>query len=241
MWTSSKEKNSVLVVIPAYNEAECIYNVVINLLNKCSFDYLIVNDGSTDQTELICKLNGFNFINHKINKGLSEAMRTGFNYALDKGYKYVAQYDSDGQHDPEDLKKIINYIKIHNIDIVCGSRFLNQRKRRHKNIFKEIARGIFSKLFFKMTNKTISDPTNGLRAYSSKFIEEYCANSKFEVEPSTIAYAISKKNMTFAEVPVVINKRIGGKSSFCSLSKIIKYIIKQFKAMAYNKKHWGNN
>lgn len=241
MWTSLKEKNSVLVVIPAYNEAECIYNAVTNLLNKCAFDHLIVNDGSTDQTELICKSNGFNFVNHKVNKGLSEAMRTGFNYALDRGYKYVVQYDSDGQHDPEDLQKIVDYINFHRVDIICGSRFLNQKKQRHKNIFKEIARGIFSKLFFKVTNKTISDPTNGLRAYSLRFTEEYCANPKFEVEPSTIAYAISKKNMTFAEVPVVINKRIGGRSSFCSLSKIIKYIFKQYKALAYNKKHWGNN
>lgn len=241
MWTSSKEKNSVLVVIPAYNEAECIYSAVINLLNKCAFDYLIINDGSTDQTESICKLNGFNFLSHKTNKGLSEAMRTGFNYALDRGYNYVVQYDSDGQHDPIDVQAIVDYIKRYQIDIVCGSRFLNKNKCRHKNIFKEMARGVFSKLFFKLTKKNISDPTNGLRAYNLKFIEEYCANPKFEVEPSTIAYAISKKNMSFAEVPVVINKRMGGKSSFCSLSKTIKYLIKQYKALAYDKKHWGHN
>ena len=69
------------MVIPAYNEAKNLKHAVDKLIAGCPYDYLIVNDASLDETEELCQAQNYNYISHKKNQGLSEAMRTGFKYA----------------------------------------------------------------------------------------------------------------------------------------------------------------
>ncbi|WP_027119760.1 glycosyltransferase family 2 protein [[Mycoplasma] testudinis] len=239
MWTTKRDKHSLLVIIPAYNEAECIVHAVKKLQAVVSFDYVIINDASTDETKKICEDHGFNLINHSKNKGLSGALRSGMIYAKKHGYKFVAQYDADCQHRPEDLLFLANYAITNDLDIVSGSRFLHESKKlRHQNVLKEIARKVFMHYFEKQTSKKITDPTNGLRVFSSKFYEAYLEYEKFEVEPSTIAYAIRVKKMTFAELPVVIENRIAGESTFKNFYSVIKYMGKQLRRLMFSTKRW---
>ena len=91
----------LLIIIPAYNEAESIERVIDNLIKNYSwYDYVVINDGSTDDTRKICSRRGFNFMDLPVNTGLSGAIKSGMRYANYYGYDYVLQLDGDGQHDP---------------------------------------------------------------------------------------------------------------------------------------------
>ena len=89
----------LLLIIPAYNEEECIENVINNITkNYSQFDYVVVNDGSKDRTSEICHENGYNIIDLPVNLGLAGAFQTGMKYAYYNNYDYAIQFDADGQH-----------------------------------------------------------------------------------------------------------------------------------------------
>ena len=80
--------NKVLLIIPAYNEAENIERVVDNIIeNFPQYDYIVVNDGSSDSTRNICRQRGYQYLNLSINLGIGGAVQTGYKYAQDKGQK----------------------------------------------------------------------------------------------------------------------------------------------------------
>lgn len=114
----------ILIIIPAYNEAQNIKNVVDNLISKYpQYDYVIVNDGSSDNTADICRTNNYNFLDLPVNLGLAGAFQTGIKFAYRNGYDAAVQLDGDGQHDPKYIRDMINEMEICNADIVIGSRF----------------------------------------------------------------------------------------------------------------------
>ena len=119
----------MLIIIPAYNEAENIERVVDNLEeNYWYYDYVIINDGSSDDTRKICARKQYNMLDLPVNVGLSGAIKSGMRYANFYGYDYVVQLDGDGQHDPEYIESMLNEMKKTGCDIVIGSRFKNKRK-----------------------------------------------------------------------------------------------------------------
>ena len=91
-----------LVLIPAYNEEKNLERVIENLKKKApQFDYIIINDGSTDHTEELCRKKQYHYISLPVNLGLTGAMQTGMKYAKEKNYDMAIQFDADGQHLPE--------------------------------------------------------------------------------------------------------------------------------------------
>jgi len=91
-----------LIIIPAYNEQDNIRRVVDNLIeNYPQFDYVVINDGSRDDTALICRHNGYNLIDLPVNLGLAGGFQTGLKYAYKHGYDAAIQFDADGQHLPQ--------------------------------------------------------------------------------------------------------------------------------------------
>lgn len=98
----------VLIVIPAFNEEQNIDMVLDDIIRtNTDTDVLVVNDGSTDRTqEIVCQRN-FEIVSHSYNRGYGAALQTGFRYAVSKGYKYVIQFDADGQHDARDINSIL--------------------------------------------------------------------------------------------------------------------------------------
>ena len=112
----------ILIIIPAYNEAGCIETVVDNLIrNYPQYDYVVINDGSTDDTRKICARRGYNFMDLPVNTGLSGAVKSGMRYANYYGYDYVLQLDGDGQHDPAYIADMIDEMEQTGCDIVIGS------------------------------------------------------------------------------------------------------------------------
>ena len=96
----------ILLVIPSYNEEKNIEAVVGELIEKFpQLDYIVVNDGSTDNTVKICREKGYHLLNLPVNLGLAGCFQAGMKYAFGKGYSYAIQFDGDGQHRPEYIEK----------------------------------------------------------------------------------------------------------------------------------------
>lgn len=116
----------ILVIIPAYNERESIVSTVDSVV-RAGYDYVVVNDGSTDDTLDICRKNNINVLNLPQNLGIGGAVQAGHKYAQHFGYDIDVQVDGDGQHDPAYIYKLVDRI-IAGADLVVGSRFWNRQK-----------------------------------------------------------------------------------------------------------------
>ena len=112
-----------LIIIPAYNESENIEKTVTAIEKEApDFDYVIINDCSTDNTRKICEKNHYNIINLPINLGIGGAVQTGYRYGYEEGYDLAVQVDGDGQHDPKFLGMMADYLEEHNLDMVIGKK-----------------------------------------------------------------------------------------------------------------------
>jgi len=127
-----------------------------------SEDIMVINDGSSDKTGMVAREAGEMVINLPYNLGYGGALQTGFKYASTMGYKYVIQFDADGQHDPEDIKIIMEQLRTGIPDIVIGSRFLGRGAFR-AGVLKMGAIAVFRCLIKISTGVRITDPTSGLQ------------------------------------------------------------------------------
>ncbi len=214
-----------IIIIPAYNEEENIERTV-NAIQKSAqgFDYVIINDCSTDNTRKICEEKEFNIVNLPINLGIGGAVQTGYKYAYENGYDVAVQVDGDGQHDPEFLNTMADYLIEHQVDMVIGSRFI-EKKGFQSSITRRMGIQFFSKLIKVLTGKTITDPTSGLRMIGRNVMEIFSRDYPRDYpEPESIV-AVLRKNMKIEEIPVVMLERQGGVSSI-SPKKSIYYMVK---------------
>lgn len=114
--------SKVLVIIPAYNESTNIVKTVQSV-SDCGYDYVVINDGSTDNTFDVCLEHHINVIDLPQNLGIGGAVQAGHKYALKYGYDIDVQVDGDGQHDPVYIHDLIEEMEMSNSDLVIGSRF----------------------------------------------------------------------------------------------------------------------
>lgn len=110
-----------LIIIPAYNEQECIKETIEMIKRDApDFDYVVINDHSTDDTLTILKQNHINFVNLPANLGIGGAVQTGYLYAYENDYDTAVQVDADGQHDPKYLSMMLDTLKKENADMIIG-------------------------------------------------------------------------------------------------------------------------
>lgn len=210
----------VLIIIPAYNEAENIVRVVENLKNNYRmFDYVVVNDGSNDNTVKICKENNYNLVDLPINLGLAGAFQAGMKYAFYHDYDYAIQYDGDGQHNPEYIEGMVRCAEADEIDIVIGSRFVTEKK---PHSFRMMGNTLIELCIFLTTGKRIKDSTSGMRLYSRRMISKLASSMNYGPEPDTIAFLI-RCGAKVKEYQVHMNERVAGES-YLNLSRSIKYM-----------------
>ena len=126
----------LLIIIPAFNESENIVRVIDELRETVpQYDYVIVNDGSADNTAAICRENGYHMLDLPANLGLTGAFQTGMRYAYEKGYDAAIQIDADGQHDPKYIPDMVRIMEEKGADMVIGSRFVTEKKPHTLRMF----------------------------------------------------------------------------------------------------------
>ena len=215
-----KKQSDLLVIIPAYNEEANIERVVSELLAQCpQYDYIVVNDGSTDKTAEICRERRFHMLSLPVNVGLSAAVLCGMRYAVKKGYRMAIQYDGDGQHCPEYISELEKQI-LSGADIAVGSRFVNEKKPVNARM---LGSRLLSFLIHLTSGHTLKDPTSGMRVYSDSIMNEFISNINYRPEPDTISY-LMKRGVVIKECQVRMRERVAG-TSYLTTMKSIRYMI----------------
>lgn len=214
---------NVLIVVPAFNEGENIATVIKEIRQKTpEYDFVVVNDGSSDNTVAICKKLNVPVLDLPINLGLSGAFGCGMKYAYEKNYDSVVQIDGDGQHDPCFVSNMVKIMSEKGCDIVIGSRYLEKTKPTTK--LRGLGGKIITMLIKAKTGVTIKDPTSGMRLYDRKTIEMFYKNDFCEPEPHTLAYLL-KNGFIIEEIPMTIRTRVSGKS-YLSGIKAMRYMFR---------------
>lgn len=176
IFTVMGTKNSprVCVIIPAYNEATVIGDVIkdaVKLTKKFSLpiDVVVVNDGSVDDTSTLARKAGATVIDHILNSGAGSATATGLSYAEQNGYTIAATMDADGQHAIEDVLTGITKLQDENIDLLIGSRLINSEGMSKTKILGNKGLSFITYLLFGISS---TDSQSGLRIYSRRALEQ---------------------------------------------------------------------
>lgn len=207
-----KPASKPLVVIPAFNEALVIKKTFDELSKYPQYDYLYVDDGSTDETAEILNKLGANFLSLPFNLGVGVAMRTGFSYALKNNYKAVIQFDADLQHKPEYISELVSSLS--DADVVVGSRFAGGNIYR-VSFLRKIAMNILRFAVSRHSGEKLTDVTSGFRASGEKAIEIFAEDYPAEYLADTVESLIlaANRNLKIKEIPVVMQTRQGGQPS----------------------------
>lgn len=211
-------KEKILLIIPSYNEEKNIlkvYNEIntYNKQNKIKYDYIFINDCSTDKSEKIFKENNINHINLIHNLGIGGAVQTGYKYALENNYDIAIQFDGDGQHDINYVSKIIEPIINKKSNMVIGSRFIDDSSDFKSTKMRQCGITLISFFIKLFTHKKIHDTTSGFRAVDKKLIAEFAKYYPIEYPEPVSTVTILKKGYTISEVGVSMNERKEGTSS----------------------------
>lgn len=214
-----------LVIIPAFNEEGNLSKTIEDIQkNAPDFDYVIINDCSTDGTLEMCRRENYSYLNLPVNLGIGGAVQTGYRYAYYHGYDLAVQFDGDGQHSAKYLKDMVQLMEDTQSDMVIGSRFI-EKEGFQSSTLRRMGIRYFTVLIKILTRKTITDPTSGMRMINrnllKKFTDDY---PKDYPEPESVVTVLSEKYKV-TEMPVVMNEREEGVSSI-SMSKSIYYMIK---------------
>jgi glycosyltransferase involved in cell wall biosynthesis len=214
-----------IIVIPAYNEEGNLEKTVRDIReNAPDFDYIIVNDCSTDNTLGMCREKGFSYLNLPVNLGIGGAVQTGYRYAYYHGYDLAVQFDGDGQHSAKFLAQMAKVLEETESDMVIGSRFIEKEGFQSSGL-RRIGIRYFSLLINLLTGKTVTDPTSGMRMINRKLLKKFTNEyPKDYPEPESVVTVLSEKHKV-TEIPVVMNEREEGISSI-SLRNSVYYMIK---------------
>ncbi len=191
----------VLLIIPAYNEEENILKVTqtINEYNKNAnkqLDYIVINDGSKDNTEKILQENNINHICLVQNLGIGGAVQTGYQYALENNYDIAIQFDGDGQHDVNYVEKIYTPIIEGKTDMCIGTRYLDKTSSEFQSTFMRRLGSKIISFFIKVTcSQKITDPTSGFRAVNSDIIKEFARRISNRISRARINSMYVKKRI----------------------------------------------
>jgi len=188
--------DDVFIILPSYNEENHIQKT-INSIQKQGFNNIIlVDDGSVDLTIMHALKTNITILKHKINLGKGSAVKTGCDFAIKQGAKILILMDSDGQHDPKDIKKLIN--SLDKKDIVFGYRKFNKEMPFTMRLGNIILTKI-SKILFKIN---IKDTQSGFRCFTASAYKKIRWHSRDYGMESEIISNVSKHNLKFSQVEI---------------------------------------
>ncbi|MBU0904789.1 MAG: glycosyltransferase family 2 protein [Firmicutes bacterium] len=217
-------KSNVLIIIPAYNEEQSILQTVTLLKQTTQYDYIVINDGSTDTTYSILQEHNIESITLPINLGIGGAMQTGYKYAKRHNYDFAIQLDADGQHNPKDLQLLVSTIQSTGADMVIGSRFFEKTNYRGA-VTRRAGIFYFYALLKLIAGISITDPTSGYRVVNKRVIEQFSKDYPVDYPEVEVLAKLAKKGYQIQEVKVEMNNRQGGTSSITNV-KAFYYMVK---------------
>lgn len=218
----------VFIVVPAYNEAAAIHDVVRGLRSEFR-DVVVVDDGSRDSTAFEARRAGAAVLRHVVNRGQGAALQTGIEYAVREGADVVVTFDADGQHRVEDVDRLIAELDANDADVAIGSRFLDLRS--NLPFFRRLTLRAAA-LFMRLTSGVaLTDAHNGLRAIRRRAAQRIRLTIDGMAHASEFIDEIDRLKLRVVEVPVVIRYSeysLGkGQSSIAAFRIAFDYLMKR--------------
>lgn len=212
----------ISIVLPAKNEAKAIASTIKAIYELAiNFEIIVVNDGSTDETKYVAEQAGAKVITHPYSKGNGAAIKTGARHATGD---IIVFMDADGQHDPQDIPRLLAKIE-EGYDLVVGAR----QKGSQASVGRGIANTLYNNLATYMTEQRVKDLTSGFRAVRAEKFKEflYLLPNGFSY-PTTSTMAFFRAGYSVTYVPIHAAKRIG-KSHIHPLRDSIRFFLIIFK------------
>jgi glycosyltransferase involved in cell wall biosynthesis len=202
---------SVLVVIPAYNEAERVGSVVRDVRDVLpSADVLVIDDGSADHTGREAVRAGASVVTMPVNSGYGAALQTGYKYAVRHGYHVIGQLDADGQHEARYLVPMLEALHADGCDVVIGSRFLGRDRHYRAPAARRAGIELFSRIATAVTRQHITDPTSGFQVLSADVARFFCTNVyPADYPDADILILLHRSGFRVDEVPVQMRPSAG--------------------------------
>lgn len=202
-----------LIVMPAYNEEDVVADVVTEVFDKLpGVTVLVVNDGSRDDTVARARSAGATVLDLPFNLGVGGAMRTGFKYARQHGFRYVVQVDSDGQHDPAGVPLILDALA--SVDVAIGARFAGEGDYQVTGP-RRWAMVVLAAVIGRIARTKLTDTTSGFRGAGPRAIEIFARHYPAEYLGDTVESLVlaARAGCSITQVPVSMRPRAGGTPS----------------------------
>jgi glycosyltransferase involved in cell wall biosynthesis len=221
-------REAIYVVIPAYNEASVVHDVVRELRSEY-LNVIVVDDGSKDATAAEALRAGATVLRHVLNRGQGAALQTGIDFSLRRNADVVITFDADGQHRKEDVFRLLEALDETGADIAIGSRFLELRSNvppLRRAMLRLAAR------FMRITSGVaLTDAHNGLRALRRNAASRIHLTIDGMAHASEMIDQIQRFRLTVTEVPVVIHysqySMRKGQSSMAAFRIAFDYLMKR--------------
>ena len=226
--TLERARHRALVIMPAYNEAESIGSVLAEFPDQASgLDVLVVSDGSTDDTAAVARAGGAIVVELPFNLGIGGALRAGFAYAMRHGYGCAVQFDADGQHDPSQIRRLLDIVE-QGADLVIGSRFAPGGTVSYPvGRIRRLAMRFLSLLVRSFAGQTFSDTTCGFRAFSRPMLELFATTYPVEYLDNVEALVLAcNGGFRVEEIGVNVWARRAGTPSASRASKLAYFYLR---------------
>jgi len=207
--------SKVAVIIPAFNEAGALPGVLAELRSVLEargidHDAIVIDDGSEDATAAIAADAGATVLRLPYNLGIGGALRTGFRYAVARGYRRAVQFDADGQHDPEEVEGLLEALDA-GADMVVGSRFGHERSTYEVGSVRRSAMRVLRVTVRLLSGRVFTDTSSGFRGFNERTLELFARVYPVDYMESVEALVIAcASGLRVTEIPVEMRSRRHG-------------------------------
>jgi len=230
-------KTNTLVIVPAFNEQDSIV-AVIEEIKATGYPFVVIDDGSTDETRNRAISAGARTISLPFNAGVGGSLKCGFQHAVAHGYAAVIQCDADGQHPTKDFESLVNHANFHSSHLVIGSRFSGDEATMHVSRPRKLAMKVLS-IVAKRTNQVeVTDTTSGFRLISQPLLGQFAQRfpGYYLGDTFEALNVAASNNYSVSQITVPFSNRTQGTSSASNtyaISNIAKILCVQLMGLHF--------
>jgi glycosyltransferase involved in cell wall biosynthesis len=208
-------------IVPAHNEEGAIGGVVREILAfDPGLEVVVVDDGSVDRTAALAAEAGAHVVRLPFNLGIGGAVQTGFRYALEHGFELAVRLDGDGQHDPQELPRLLEPLLADEADIVVGSRFAARDGHYRAPFARGLGIRLFARIVSLLVGQRVTDTTSGFQALNRRGIALFAADYPHDYPEVEATVMVHRHRLRLKEVPVRMRERAAGASSITALRSV---------------------